>query len=81
VRRNLNVACSVASIFLQAREVDFVPCSELFIDTLETFRNQSGTASSFVDAAIITAARRCDARHIATFDREFADLKGITVVR
>jgi predicted nucleic acid-binding protein len=81
VRRNLNVACSVASILLQAREVDFVPCSELFIDTLETFRNQSGTAFSFVDAAIITAARRYDARHIATFDREFADLKGITVVR
>jgi hypothetical protein len=28
------------------------------------------------DAAIITAARRYDARRIATFDREFADLKG-----
>jgi predicted nucleic acid-binding protein len=41
----------------------------------------SGTAFSFVDAAIITAARRYDARHIATFDREFAGLKGITVVR
>jgi predicted nucleic acid-binding protein len=33
------------------------------------------------DAAIIIAARHYDARHIATFDRKFADLKGITVVR
>ncbi len=80
VRRNLNVASSVASILLQAREVDFVPCSELFIDTLETFRNQSGTEFSFADAAIVTAARRYNAPSIATFDREFAKLKGISVV-
>lgn len=80
VRRNLDVASSVASILLQAREVDFVPCSEFFFDTLETFRNQSGTEFSFADAAIIAAARRYDAFSIATFDREFAKLKGFTVV-
>ena len=80
VRRNLTVASSVASILLQAREVDFVPCSELFFDTLETFRNQSGTQFSFADASIIAAARRYEASSIATFDREFAGLKGLTVV-
>jgi len=80
LRRNLNVASSVASILLQAREVDFVPCSEFFFDTLETFRNQSDTAFSFADSAIITVARRYDASCIATFDREFDGLKGITVV-
>ena len=80
IRRNLNVACSVASILLKAREIDFVPCSELFVDTLETFRNQVGTELSFVDAAMIAAAHRYQARHIATFDREFARLKDITVV-
>ena len=80
MRRNLNVARSVASILLQAREIDFVPCSELFLDSLEAFRNQVGTEFSFVDAAIIAAAHRYQARHIATFDREFARLKGITVV-
>jgi predicted nucleic acid-binding protein len=80
MRRNLSVASSVASILLQAREIDFVPCSELFIDTLETFRNQSGTAFSFPDAAIITAARRYNVPHVATFDREFAGLNGIAVV-
>ena len=79
-RRNLNVAASVGSILLQSREVDFVPCSDLFIDTLETFRNQSGTEFSFADAAIITAARRYNAPRIATFDREFAKLKDIEVV-
>jgi hypothetical protein len=48
VRRNLNVACSVASILLQAREVDFVPCSELFVDTLETFRNHPALRSALL---------------------------------
>jgi predicted nucleic acid-binding protein len=74
------VATSVASILLQAREVDFVPCSEFFIETLETFRNQPGTAFSFADAAIITVARRYNAASIATFDREFDNLRDIAVV-
>jgi predicted nucleic acid-binding protein len=80
VRRNLNVASAVASILLQAREIDFVPCSELFVDTVKTFRNQTGTEFSFADAAIIAAARRYSAPNIATFDGEFAKLKDIAVV-
>jgi predicted nucleic acid-binding protein len=79
-RRGLSAASSVASVLLQAREVDFVPCSEMFLDTLETFRNQSGTELSFADAAILTAARRLNTETIATFDREFDKIKGITVV-
>lgn len=79
-RRGLSVASDVASVLLQAREVDFVPCSEIFLDTLETFRHQSGTALSFTDAAIVTAARRFGTATVATFDREFAKIKSITVV-
>jgi len=79
-RRSLSVASSVASILLQAHEVDFVPCSEIFLDTLETFRNQRETQLSFADAAIVTAARKFNAGTVATFDREFAKINGITVV-
>lgn len=79
-RRGLSVASSVGSVLLQAREVDFVPCSEIFLDTLETFLHQSQTALSFADAAIVTAARRFKAETVATFDREFDKIKGIKVV-
>lgn len=79
-RRGLPVAASVASILLQAREVDFIPCSEIFLDTLETFRNQRETRLSFADAAIVTAARKFSAGTVATFDSEFDKINGITVV-
>lgn len=79
-RRGLSVASTVGSVLLQAREIDFVPCSELFLDALETFRNQGSTKLSFVDAAIVTVARRQDVGVIATFDRDFQSIKGITLV-
>jgi predicted nucleic acid-binding protein len=79
-RRGLPTASTVASVLLQAREIDFVPCSDLFLDTLETFRNQAGTKLSFTDAAIVTVARRQDAGVIATFDRDFDKIKGISVI-
>ena len=34
-RRGLEVASNVASILLQARELEFVPCSDLFLDAFE----------------------------------------------
>ena len=79
-RRGLPIASTVGSVLLQARELDFVPCSELFLDTLETFRNQGGSTLSFTDAAIVTVARKQDAGVVATFDRDFRNIKGITVI-
>lgn len=79
-RRGLSVALTVGTALLRARELDFVPCSELFLDTLETFRSQTGTKLSFTDAAIITAARRHDPSFVATFDRDFRGIKGITTI-
>ncbi len=79
-RRGLAVASNVASLLLQARELDFVPCSELFLDTLEIFRGQVNTALSFTDAAIVALARREDVGVIATFDRDFIQVEGVRVV-
>lgn len=79
-RRGLPIASAVGSVLLQARELDFVPCSELFLDTLETFRNQGGSKLSFTDSAIVTVARKQDAGVVATFDRDFRNIKGITVI-
>jgi predicted nucleic acid-binding protein len=79
-RRGLPVASAVASVLLGAREIDFVSCSDLFLEALETFRTQAGTKLSFTDAAIVAVARRQDVGVIATFDRDFRKIKGITVV-
>jgi predicted nucleic acid-binding protein len=79
-RRGLAVATAVANILLQAEELDFVPCSDFFIETLEIFRNQARGALSFADAAIVAVARRRSGGLVATFDADFRSVDGITVV-
>ena len=79
-RRGLGIALAVVSILLRARELEFVPCSELFLETVETFRSQKRGTLSFADAAIVTAARQRSGGLIATFDADFRDVAGITVV-
>lgn len=78
-RRDLRKALEVGDLLLEAREVDFVPCSEIFLDVLGTFRTQGDATLSFTDAAILTIARAHDAA-IATFDRGFVGIEGIRVV-
>jgi predicted nucleic acid-binding protein len=79
-RRGLDVAVRVATILLQARDVEFVPSSDLFLDVLETFRAQRHGRLSFTDAAIVTVARNRDARFVATFDRDFRQVEGLAVL-
>jgi predicted nucleic acid-binding protein len=79
-RRGLAVATSVAHALLNAREVEFVPCSELFGDVFETFSSQKKTSLSFTDAAIVTLAKRQSGVSIATFDKDFRSIEGISVV-
>ena len=79
-RRGLDAAVRVAEILLQAREVEFVPSSDMFLDAMETFRAQRRGELSFADAAIVTVARQRDARFVATFDHDFRQVEGLTVV-
>jgi predicted nucleic acid-binding protein len=79
-RRGLEVAVHVATVLLGARDVEFVPSSDMFLDVMETFRAQRHGRLSFTDAAIVTAARRRDARFVATFDRDFRQVEGLAVV-
>ena len=78
-RRGLAVASEVGTKLLQAREVEFVPCSELFVEALETFREQRVERLSFTDAAIVTVARRQTPGLIATFDADLRGFGGISV--
>ncbi len=79
-RRGLETATAVATTLLQARDLDFVPCSDLFLETVATFRDQPGERLSVTDAAIITVARRQDPGIVATFDRDFRGIQGVSVV-
>ncbi len=79
-RRGLEIATRVARVLLEAREVEFVPCSELFLDSVETFRRQVAGTLSFADAAIVTAARLRGAEFVATFDSDFRSVPSVTVV-
>lgn len=79
-RRNLKTAVSVTRSLLQARQVEFVPCSDHFLETLEVFANQHRTKLSFADAAIVAIAKRRSARYVATFDADFRGVAGLTTV-
>ena len=79
-RRGREIAAKVTSILLEAREVELVPCSEYFAETVEIFRAQPARKLSFTDAAIVAIARRREASAVATFDRGFAEIEGIAIV-
>jgi predicted nucleic acid-binding protein len=79
-RRDHAVAVAVATKLLEAREIDFVPCSDFFLETLDTFRREAEAELSFADAAILTVARRNRPGRIATLDEDFRNLPGVQVI-
>ncbi len=80
VRRGHQVASRVGALLLEVPEIDFVPCSDFFLESLDVFRAHRDGRLSFADAAVVAVARRLDAPHVATFDRDFDGLDGISVV-
>lgn len=68
------------SSFLIAYHNTRDPNSAFFLDTFETFRGLSSQGLSFVDAAIVTIARKRDAQHVLTFDSDFEGIDGLTVL-
>ncbi len=79
-RRGLDTATRVARTLLESREVDFVPCSDIFVESLETFARQESGTLGFTDAAIVTVARREGGGVVATFDPDLARVSGIIAV-
>ena len=79
VRRDLPTAAQVGHILLDARELEFVPCSDFFPDTVQAFSQQSGTRLSFADAAIASVARSRAEGKVLSFDAEFHQVPGLDV--
>ncbi|CAN5295502.1 hypothetical protein BH18GEM1_BH18GEM1_10640 [soil metagenome] len=79
-RYGLATAVVVGQTLLRAREVDFLPCSEIFVEAFETFREMGDRGLSFTDAAIVAVARREGAPPVATFDTDFKGVEGLSVI-
>ncbi|MGP8243675.1 MAG: PIN domain-containing protein [Bryobacteraceae bacterium] len=79
VRRDLGVAARVGRLLLDADELDFVPCSDLFSDAFETFTHQGSTRLNFADAAIALVAEQGAGGLVLTFDEELGKLPGVQV--
>lgn len=80
LRLDLATAVEVGNTLLRARELDLAPCSEIFRQSFETIRTEQSAPLSFVDAAIVSTARRYPPGFIATFDADLCGLDGVRVV-
>lgn len=79
-RAGADLAFDVADRLLNASELEFIPCSAIFSETLATFQRERADLS-FTDAAIVTVARReRKSGYVATFDADFRGIAGIEVV-
>lgn len=84
VRRDLSIATRIGCVLLDAAELEFVPCSDLFLETVEAFSTQAGSTQggirlSFTDAAIAGMARsRADGK-ILSFDEEFKKVSDLHI--
>lgn len=80
LRLDLAAAVEVGQTLLRAREVEFVSCSQLFMESFETMRVERSSPLSFVDAAVLGVARRHPPGFIATFDDDFRRFDDVRVV-
>ncbi len=81
VRRDLKVAIRVENILLDAQELEFVPCSDLFPEILKTFQEQTSMKLSFADSAIAYVAQQRAEGLVLTFDEELRKETGVQIPR
>lgn len=72
-------AVKAGSDLLESKEFEFVPCSELFEETVRNFNAQKDTKLSFTDIAIATIALKRSDGLVLTFDEEFRKVPAIRI--
>lgn len=80
VRIDHGTAVRVADQMMAAAELVFIPCSDVFLPSLETFRAEGQRGLSFADAAVVTVARKVADGRVGTFDRGFEGVGGVSVI-
>jgi predicted nucleic acid-binding protein len=76
-RRGFDMAARVGELLLESEQLEFLPCSDFFTETVNEFNQQKNTKLSFADAAICVAARSKAAGRLLTFDAEFHKVPGL----
>jgi predicted nucleic acid-binding protein len=79
LRRDLTVAAKVGRILLDATELEFVPCSDVFLETVKGFSAQSESRLSFTDVAIANVAHSRADGQLLTFDEGFRKVSGLRI--
>ncbi len=79
-RRDPPTAVSIGRKLLNSEELEFVPCSEYFVQIMDTFAREGHLGLSFTDAAIVTICRQRGADYVATFDADFKKVRGLTPI-
>lgn len=79
VRRDPSSAVRAGRTLLTAREVIFVPCTDVFLDAWGLFQEQRAPLS-FADAAIAVVARQRAEGRVLTFDAGFRTVDGLTLL-
>jgi predicted nucleic acid-binding protein len=77
VRRDLATAVRTGRLLLEAQELELVPCSDVFLETVQLFGSQKKTSLSFADAAIAVIARTRADGQVLSFDAGFRNIKGL----
>ena len=77
VRRDLATAVRTGRLLLEAQELELVPCSDVFLETVQLFGSQKKTTLSFADAAIAVIARTRADGQVLSFDAGFRKIKGL----
>lgn len=79
MKESLKVAVDVGEGLKNAKEVEILKLEKLFEETWEIFR-EKGKYLSFVNCSSIAVMKNIGIKKIATFDRDFKDVKGIVVI-
>jgi len=79
LRRDHLAATQAGRILLDAEELEFVPCSDIFLNIVDGFSKQQGTHLSFADIAIAIVARNRADGFLLSFDEEFRQVSGLHV--
>jgi hypothetical protein len=67
----------VGQLLLEAKELDFGPCSDYFVESVAEFGAQYDTKLSFADGAICVVAPSKASGRVLTFDMEFHKVAGL----
>jgi len=71
-------AVRVARHLRRAKDLEFIPSAGYFDAALEVFEHQEHQGLSLVDSMIVAAARHRSQGRIASFDRGFDGVEGVT---